>query len=357
MKIKIITNTIHRSLGWVTDDDATASLVDALRGSGLEVAVHEVTSLDSLVQVLARTDRETLFWANAYEIPGGGSAPRMWLADVLEQAGVAHVGSSSATLRVLIDKAACQAKLGAAGVPIPRHAVIFRHELAHAEEVLEASGLALPVFIKPSSSAGSSGIYPDSVQTSYAGAARVCRRLGERFGGRVLVEEFLPGPELTVGILPQAGPLVLSTWVDIHGENPEASFLTEAHRRREFEQERTTLRRVESDELRGQLEELAERVSAALGIRDITRIDCRLDASGRPRVFDVNGMPGLSPIHSSSVQQAYACFPHVDRPELYRRLAASIVASAAERHGLGTATSLGLATLQDLAAIPVSTAS
>ncbi|MEM8961648.1 MAG: hypothetical protein AAGD38_09230 [Acidobacteriota bacterium] len=352
MKISLLTHRIHRRLGWVTDDESTACLVVALEAAGIDVAVHEVANRRDVESLITSAGPNTLFWGNVYDLPSGNGAPPFWLADVFERAGVPYVGSDSVTLRTLIDKDVCQARLAAAGLPVPRYVTLAREPLAceplareplaRASELIEAAELTWPVFVKPAATAGSAGIAPESVQHTVAGAVSQSMRVLERFGGRVLVEEFLPGPELTLGVIrDREGGVVVATRVDLH---MEGGFLTEQNRRGDFARGATTMTRLDAVPYT----DLALEVCDTLDIRDVTRMDGRFDAAGTLKIFDVNGMPGLSPIHSCSVQQIYAVFPEVDRAELHRRFVVSIVASAAERYGLDVPEQVREQRLQDL---------
>ena len=72
-----------------------------------------------------------------------------------------------------------------------------------------------------------------------------------------------------------------------------------------------------------------------MGCLDHVRIDIKVDAAGRLRIIEVNGIPGLKP-HKSWAPQIYTLY-HASpqgEEEDYRRLIGAIVESARRRYGL-----------------------
>ena len=68
---------------------------------------------------------------------------------------------------------------------------------------------------------------------------------------------------------------------------------------------------------------------------DHVRADMRLDADGKPKIIEVNGIPGLKPVKSWSPQIFSLNYPSPDGPiEDYRKLIDHIVTSALARYNL-----------------------
>ncbi|OLR92022.1 hypothetical protein BJP25_23905 [Actinokineospora bangkokensis] len=118
-------------------------------------------------------------------------------AELAEELGLP--GSPPATIRACRDKAATRAALAAAGLPQPRSSIVD----SLAEALAAAEAIGYPVVVKARSLAGSYGVMraddPEAVATAFATADGA-----EFFGldrqetGRVLVEELLTGPEISV---------------------------------------------------------------------------------------------------------------------------------------------------------------
>jgi biotin carboxylase len=119
-----------------------------------------------------------------------------------ERLGLSH--SPPAAVRLTRDKAAMRAAFARGGVPQPPHVVVAP---GSPEAVATAAGtLGAPVVVKPCSLAGSRGVIrADSPAEAAAAAARIAPILeaaGEPADSRLLVERFVPGPEVAVeGVL------------------------------------------------------------------------------------------------------------------------------------------------------------
>jgi D-alanine-D-alanine ligase len=113
----------------------------------------------------------------------------------------------------------------------------------------------------------------------------------------VLVEEFLPGREFTVGILGTGKKArVLGTMeVEVLPESDKTIYSYEMKERCEDLVRYSPLR---DRRLRMEVEDLALQCYMALECRDAGRVDVRLDAAGRANFLELNPIPGLHPAHS-----------------------------------------------------------
>jgi len=181
--------------------------------------------------------------------------------------------------------------------------------------------LAFPVFAKPSREGSSKGVDARSVCRSKAELHDVCARLIDEFDQPVLVEEFLPGDEVTVGIL---GEGATATVVGVLGVGLKDTATVYGYNDKERCEELVNYRLVRSP--------FADRASAlaltayrALGCRDAGRVDIRADAKGEPKIIEVNALPGLHPTHSDLPIMATLAGMS------YRDLMGRIIGSAARR--------------------------
>ena len=109
---------------------------------------------------------------------------------LLEQRGIRYTGAGVTTSRVAFDKNLSKEKFLAAGVPTPR------------SQILKLDGsdtlkLELPVVVKPPREGSSVGVHVCRTPEEFAKAVEDAKQ----FGCDTLVEEFIEGRELTVGIL------------------------------------------------------------------------------------------------------------------------------------------------------------
>jgi D-alanine-D-alanine ligase len=122
----------------------------------------------------------------------------------------------------------------------------------------------------------------------------------------VLIEEFIEGRELTVGIIGNFPPAALPI-LEIDFSNCRASgefFIHEGEGIRERGRGQQGLSRYglsrEADETGEALvNEVAIKAFNALGCADLSRVDIILDGKGVPYVLEINPLPGLDPVDSN----------------------------------------------------------
>ncbi len=243
---------------------------------------------------------------------------------VCEMLGIPITHSDPLTLAATLDKAMAKRIALSFGVPTPRFAVV--DSAAHAEDL----PLELPVIAKPLFEGSSMGIRKRSRATSVAAVRAEVERLLRDYEQPVLVEEFCPGVEMTVGVLGTGnGARVISAMEIAPKIDRVAEFVysLEVKRNWEAEVEYFVPPRVAPGVVRA-AEEVALAAHRALGCRDVSRIDVRLDARGEPRFLEANPLPGLNPVTGDIVILS-------ERSGLpYAELVARIVSGARERHGI-----------------------
>ena len=114
---------------------------------------------------------------------------------ILELLGVPFTGSNSVTLALALDKAKTKQILASEGLPTPPW------QLFSSPSLPLSSHLEFPLIVKPNREGSSKGIWRESVLGDERSLRRQLRRLSERYRQDVLVEEFIEGMELTVGVI------------------------------------------------------------------------------------------------------------------------------------------------------------
>jgi D-alanine-D-alanine ligase len=172
------------------------------------------------------------------------------------------------------------------------------------------------------------GIGPASKIAGPAALRRVCAELLERYCQPVLLETFLPGREMTVGLWgtgPKAEVLGTLEIVLNPGAEPDAYSYINKERCEELVEYRFVS--ADSDPEVRRAEELALAVWRTLGCRDAGRVDFRSDSHGQPHFLEVNPLAGIHPFHSDLPMLCTALgIPYV-------KLIERIVASVLERAG------------------------
>ena len=222
------------------------------------------------------------------------------------------------TAALTLDKALTKRVIRDAGINTPGFAVIAN------PEDLNRPLPAFPLFAKPVAEGTGKGIDATSVIRTPEALASVCAGILERYKQPVLVEEFLPGREVTVGLVGTDGDARVLGVMDVRlRENAEAEVYS--YTNKELCEERIEYQLVEPGPFHDECARLALAAYQILGCRDAARIDLRANATGRPSFMEVNPIAGLHPQHSDlPILNALAGRNYVD-------LIGDIVASAARR--------------------------
>jgi D-alanine--D-alanine ligase len=208
-----------------------------------------------------------------------------------ELLGVPYTGSDPATLSLCLDKGLGKRILREQGIDTPAFQV-----LVTGREKLRP--FRYPVIVKPNAEGTSKGIHDKSVVDDEAGVRAAARELIERYDQPALVEEYIQGRELTVGLLGEKRPRVLPAMEVVFlrpSERPVYDYQCKQHWEEHVRYECPA--KLTKEEER-QVEKVCRATFMALGCRDVARIDLRIDPEGRVWVIEVNPLPGLTPDYS-----------------------------------------------------------
>jgi D-alanine-D-alanine ligase len=239
---------------------------------------------------------------NYAEGEGIGRTREARVPAVLEMLQIPYTGSDPLTLAATLDKDCAKRLVAACGVATPAWA-LFTGDYEVVEERL--AGLPFPVIAKPAYEGSSKGVLATSLVCRPAELADTLRRLFEAYRQPILVEEFIDGDELTVGLVGNGPPEVLGI-MRVVPRQTDAPFIYSLEVKRDWE------RRVsyECPARISAADEDAVRSAAlacwdALGCRDVSRADFRL-RGGVPYFLEINPLPGLSPVSGDLVLIAQA---------------------------------------------------
>jgi D-alanine-D-alanine ligase len=211
---------------------------------------------------------------------------------LLEFLNIPYTGSDPLTLSLTLDKSMAKRVVMSEDIPTPQFKKIER------KEDLNGLDLRYPLFLKLCYEGSSKGVRLDSKIFNPPSLKEKGRWLLEKYGPPLLVEEFISGPEFTVGILGNENPSVLGVMqIEIKGSPPdEAIYSMEV--KREWE-EKVSYHCPPSIEphLLKKIEEVALRSYKVLGCRDVSRVDIRVGEEGTPYFLEINPLPGLSPVY------------------------------------------------------------
>jgi D-alanine-D-alanine ligase len=270
------------------------AIAAALRGLG-----HEVELLGDgrgLLERLLADPTDLVF--NTAEGQGVGRSREARVPAVLEMLGIPHTGSDPLTLAVTLDKDCARRLVASAGVPVPAGVVVYPGEDVGA--AVRKAGLPFPLIAKPAWEGSSKGIRSKCLIDRPEQAPEVVASLQQDHRQPVLLEEFVQGDELTVGVLGNDPPHVLGV-MRVVPTRPNTRFIYSLEVKRDY------LRQVTYECPAVLPEETTRRVADAalaayrvLGCRDVSRLDFRL-RDGVPYFLEVNPLPGLNPESSDLV--------------------------------------------------------
>ncbi|APH56223.1 D-alanine--D-alanine ligase [Granulibacter bethesdensis] len=251
-------------------------VVAALREAGYEVTPVEVRT-DLRDTIAALTPAPDVVFNALHGRFGEDGA----IQGVLDWLGIPYTHSGVRASAIAMDKAAARTAFLAAGLPVAEGRLVTVEELA------EQDPLPRPFVIKPANEGSAVGVHilheGDNRRTEIA------HRWS--FGGQALVEEYIPGRELTVGVLNDRALTV----TDIR---PRSAFYDYESKYAEGGSRHILPAQMHPDAFQKALD-VALAAHHALGCRGATRSDFRYDDTrgepGRLVLLEVNTQPGLTP--------------------------------------------------------------
>jgi D-alanine-D-alanine ligase len=188
--------------------------------------------------------------------------------------------------------------------------------------------LRFPVVVKPNDEGSSKGIRDDSVAIDERAAHKLLTRLRQAYRCPVLIEEYLPGTEVTVAVVGNGVDTRVLGMMEIAPAAPAPHFLYSVEVKRAFRERVRYFMppRVSVDAVR-ELREFSLCAYRLFGCRDVARVDFRLDGGGRPHFLECNPLPGLNPDTSDLVIMSRGLFS-------YEELVRSIFGAALRRYDM-----------------------
>lgn len=262
-------------------------VIAALRAAGYDVTPVEVR--DDLAAVIRALDPRPDAVFNALHGRFGEDGA---IQGVLDWLAIPYTHSGVRASALAMDKAAAKAVFAAAGLPVPRGQVVDLAALEHADP------LPLPYVIKPINEGSSVGV---EIMRE-GGNRRAAVAASWTFGAEALVEEFIPGRELTVAVMGERA-LAVTEITAANGDfyDYEAKYADGGSRH--------VIPAAIHPDIYARALDVALAAHRALGCRGATRSDFRYDDTkgepGRLVLLEVNTQPGLTPTSLLPEQAAH----------------------------------------------------
>lgn len=262
--------------------------------AALKTLGHSTVRLGGGRQFLsAVTSKKVDFVFNISEGRGNLRGREAQVPAVLEMLGIPYSGSDPLTMAVTLDKPVAKQLAADAGVATPVWQLV-----RSVEELkrLKNSNIPLPAFIKPACEGSSKGIRLDSLADTYTRARAVSTELLQTYGQPVLIEQYIEGHEVTVGIVGNSPPVIAGI-MRVVPRRKFKNFVYSLEVKRDWRNlvdyecparlGKIVVKRIEDSSLK---------VFKALGCRDVSRVDFRIGNDGIPYFLEVNPLPGLNPV-------------------------------------------------------------
>ena len=251
---------------------------------------HTINFIGNAKQLLARLAIGER-WDIVFNIAEGthGRNREAQVPSLLELYGIPHVFSDPLTCSITLDKSIAKRLVSSHGLNTPKFALIS------SVKELDDAMLTYPMFIKPNAEGTSKGIDAKSKVDNFKQLCDVGASLLKRFD-QLMLEEYLPGREFTVGILASGKDAWVLGTLEIVIK-PSAKTYDYTYETKEKCESLVKYLPV-LGEIKTEVERLALAAYRACGCRDAGRVDIRMDASGKPSFMEINALPGLHPTHS-----------------------------------------------------------
>lgn len=309
--------------------ETVAAIAEVFRRWGHQVRV--LGDGPALVHALLREPPELVF--NLSEGYGVSRCREARVPAVCELLGIPYSGSDPLALAVALDKSLTRTVLAAAGLTVPPGLTLpppatdYDGDAAEFPPLLAEAGLSLPVIVKPVWEGSSKGIRRHALVEDAAALGPAVVRIWHQYRQAALVEEYIAGEEVTVGIVGNDPPQSLGVMRIVPKADPQRFIYSLEVKRAWHDQvdyeaparlPPAVYRAVETDALTA---------FTALGCRDLARVDFRI-RDGVPYFLEINPLPGLSPTSGDLCYLAYRV------GYTYEQLLRRILHAATTRWGL-----------------------
>lgn len=257
----------------------------------LENQGHRIVFLGGGAQFLDNIRKDKVdFVFNISEGRGTHRSREAQVPSVLEMLDIPYTGSDPLTLSVCLDKILTKKLVALEGIPTPKWLVVDNEKELDA---VKWQGFPFPSIVKPAAEGSSKGIRLTSLVEDTSAAKKEMLRVLKSYNQPVMLEEFIDGEEVTVGVIGN-NPARLVGMMSILPKKPEKHFVYSVEVKRDYvnlvdyesppQLPRKTLEK---------LEEYSIKSFKILGCRDFSRVDFRVGKKGVPYFIEINPLPGL----------------------------------------------------------------
>ena len=262
--------------------------------AGLEDALHKLNHHTERIGHARKLMKELLGgkrWDIVFNICEGmyGDSRESLVPALLDAYRIPYVFSGAVTLGISLNKAFAKQIIRDAGINTPPFMVVNQpEEVKHCQ-------LTFPLFAKPIAEGTGKGVEDCSVINTPEQLAEICLYLLNKFKQPVLVEEYLPGREFTVGVVGNGPDASVVGVMEVkYGDGVNSVY---SYTNKENYEGRIQYKPVTGEWLE-QCTDISLKAWNALKAYDGGRVDVRIDRFGKISFIEINPLAGLNPIHS-----------------------------------------------------------
>jgi D-alanine-D-alanine ligase len=271
--------------------------VDALKAA-IEAKGHTVVKLGGGREFLKRVLSEKVdFVFNISEGLGSYRSREAQVPSVLEMLDIPYSGADPQCLTVCLDKHLTKKLVAGEGVPTPKWSIISQANV----KSVDWTALPSPAFVKPVWEGSSKGIRLNSLIRDPQQMQPIVTQLLKQYCQPVLVEEFISGEEITVGVVGNSPAKVVGI-MRVVPRQKDADFVYSLEVKRDY------LNLVDYEcpaklnkTILKDIEKYALKAFQVLECRDFSRVDFRISSDGTPYFLEINPLAGLNPRSSDLI--------------------------------------------------------
>ena len=291
--------------------------------SSIEANGHSVTLLGGGSAFLDKIRRQKVdFVFNIAEGQGNYRSRESQVPAVLEMLDIPYSGSDPLCLGICLDKELTKKMVAMEGVITPGWQLVANFEELKS---IDWNEFMFPLMVKLAHEGSSKGIRLSSVVMNMKELESEAKRQFDGYSQSLMVEEFIGGDEVTVGIIGNEPPQVLAMMRILPRKKTE-HFVYSIEVKRDYMElvDYECPPKLDKQVIK-KLENAGLKIFKILGCRDFARIDFRLDKDGNPYFLEINPLPGLGSHSDLAIMAAMLGIPH-------KELINSILTAAVKRY-------------------------
>lgn len=225
-----------------------------------------------------------------------GEARETQIPMICEILQIPYTHSGPTTHTISLDKSFTNLILaGVGGINVPDSTVV------KSKDYKITKSLKFPLIVKPNSEGSSKGVLDKNVVNNSSDLTKRVKIISENFSKEVLVEEYIDGREFTVAVIgnesPQVLPIIEQKFDFLpKGMNRIASFELKwlyEDKLKNLSDAYDCPAKIDGD-LRHEIEQTSKKVYQILDVKDVARIDYRLNSKGKLYFIEINTLPGIN---------------------------------------------------------------